>query len=220
MSARKGLGQGLLPRRWAIPLAVLWAVALVVLVVLAWHLYRTGTATVADAQLDRRLQARLGGHRRLERLFISFGSPRGVVLGSLGLAVVMVSLRWWRGALLALLGAPLTGLVTEKVLKPLVGVPSPSGAPLSFPSGHTSGAVSLALTAAILLLAHEAVPLLPTALRLLLGLCALTVAGGTGVAMVIEGAHRVTDVVGGVATAAVIVLALAAALDRVRREPA
>lgn len=201
----------LLPTGWRPMAAVCWLTCLVVLAVLSWHLHATGSATRIDLGVDGRLKDQLRGQRPLLSALVQFGTPQGVLLGAVVLAAVTAAARWWRGALLAVAAAPLAGAFTELLLKPAVGLREKTG--LGFPSGHTTGAVAVALTAAVLLLPGRAMHPFPAILRVLLALAALTLALGTGVAMVALGHHRATDVVGGVATAVVVVLAVAAALD-------
>lgn len=207
------LGRRLLPTAWWSLAGAAWLVSLVVLAVLSYRLYGAHGGTGVDAGIDRRLSARFDGHPQVLHLLIVLGSRDGVVLESLLLAAVAASRRWWRGALLGLLGPPLAAGLTELVLKPAIGVPSTFGTSFGFPSGHTTGAFGLALTACVLLLPGPGVSVFPAVLRVLVGLAALGVAGGTGVALVAQGFHRATDVVGGVATATLVVLAAAALLD-------
>ena len=186
-----------------------------VLAVLAWHLHRTGSGGRVDLSIDTRLAIRLGAHgRTLERL-TQLGSPQFVVGASVVLGLLAATLHWWRGAAFGLLGAPLAGAVTDLLLKPFVAAHAPlgpDGRALAFPSGHTTGAFGVALVLAVLLLPRTG-GTLPAMLRLLLGVVALGLAAGTAVSVVALGFHRTTDAVGGFATATLVVLGAAAALD-------
>jgi len=205
----------LLPAAWVALAAVAWAASFVVLLGLGYHLHRTGGGGPVDRALDARITGRLAEHRGLLSGLVLLGSPAVVVLGSLALAGVAAARRWRRAAALALLAAPLAGAATKFLLKPLIGVRMDPRAPYGFPSGHTTGAVALALALVIvvLLLPRPGMHLGPAAVRVALGVLALVLAAGTAVAVVALGFHRTTDTVGGVATAVLVVLELAAAAD-------
>jgi len=181
----------LLPAAWVALAAVAWAASFVVLLGLGYHLHRTGGGGPVDRALDARITGRLAEHRGL------------------------LSGRWRRAAALALLAAPVAGAATEFLLKPLIGVRMDPRAPYGFPSGHTTGAVALALVIVVLLLPRPGMHLGPAAVRVALGVLALVLASGTAVAVVALGFHRTTDTIGGVATAVLVVLGLAAAADLV-----
>ncbi len=203
----------LLPAAWVTLAAAAWAASFVVLLALGYHLHRTGVGGPVDRALDARLTARLAEHRGLLSGLVLLGSPAVVVLGSVALAGVAAARRWRRAVALALLAAPLAGAATEFLLKPLIGVRKDPRAPYGFPSGHTTGAVALALVIVVLLLPRPGMHLGPAAVRVALGVLALVLAAGTAVAVVALGFHRTTDAVGGVATAVLVVLALAAVVD-------
>jgi len=69
----------------------------------------------------------------------------------------------------------------------------------------------------VVLLPHEGTRLLPALARIVVGIAALAVAGLVAVAVVALGWHYVTDAIGGVVTAIVVVLGLAAFFDVVWR---
>ena len=144
------------------------------------------------------------------------GSPTVVVGGAVVLALLCLVARRPKAAVFAFVAAPAAGFVTEYVLKPAVHREQHVNA-LLFPSGHTTGAFALALTVVVLLLPHEGTRLLPALARMVVGIAALAVAGLVAVAVVALGWHYVTDAVGGVVTAVVVVLGLAATLDIVWR---
>lgn len=213
----------LLPPAWWSLAGLAWVGSAMVLAGLAWHLHRTGSGGRVDLTLDTRLAIRLGAHgRTLERL-TQLGSPQFVVGASVVLGLLAAALRWWRGAAFGLLGAPLAGAVTDLLLKPFVASHAPQGPDgraLAFPSGHTTGAFGVALVLAVLLLPRTGASALPAVLRLLLGVVALALAAGTAVSVVALGFHRTTDAVGGFATATLVVLGAAAALDVAARSRA
>ena len=203
----------LLPAAWVALAAVAWAASFVVLLALGYHLHRTGGGGPVDRALDARLTGRLAEHRGLLSGLVLLGSPAVVLLGSVALAGVAAARRWRRAVALALLAASPAGAATEFLLKPLIGVRKDPGAPYGFPSGHTTGAVALALVIVVLLLPRPGMHLGPGAVRVALGVLALVLAAGTAVAVVALGFHRTTDTVGGVATAVLVVLTLAAVAD-------
>jgi membrane-associated phospholipid phosphatase len=189
---------------------VVWIIAAIGLAVLAFHV-----ANPASGHLDRPLsgsiQARLAAHDRLLSVAANLGSPQAVAGGAVLLAALCLIVRRPAAAIFSLAAAPAAGAITELVLKPLVhreGVAS-----LLFPSGHTTGAFALAMTVAVLLLPHEETALLPAAGRILTALLALAAAAVVAIAVVALGWHYVTDALGGVVTAIVVVLAVAAGID-------
>jgi undecaprenyl-diphosphatase len=149
----------------------------------------------------------------MDRL-VELGAPRTVVLVALGLAVMCVLARRFRAAAFALIAPIGASALTELVLKPLVDRHKQTG--LAFPSGHTTGAFSLALTAAVLLLPHR--PDLRVRFgfpRLVLGVAVLALATGTAIALVALRDHYATDTLGGAAVALAVVPAVALVLDAV-----
>jgi membrane-associated phospholipid phosphatase len=124
-----------------------------------------------------------------------------------------------RLAVLALLGPGAGAALSERVLKPLVGRRNNGGA-LSFPSGHTTGAVAVAAVVVIFLLGPGRPPL-ALAWRALLAALVVVEAAAVATALVGAGYHYATDTVGGFGVATGTVLALALGIDAVadRRRP-
>jgi undecaprenyl-diphosphatase len=110
---------------------------------------------------------------------------------------------------LAIVGPGLTGMCTT-FLKPVLGRTIGEG--FAFPSGHTGGATSLGLVAALLIISL----IRPSRGRALLILAAssLVSGGSVGAAMVALNAHYPTDTIGGFCTAIVVVCGGALLLDR------
>jgi undecaprenyl-diphosphatase len=176
---------------------------------------------VGPLRIDDRVDARLIGHLgRYSGLFhrvVQLGSPTGVAVLSSGLALLCLVLRRPRGAVLVGVGPPVAGTLTEYVLKPLIHRHD-DGRDV-FPSGHTTGAVALAVALILLVLPGGALSHVAAALRLLLAaLVALLLVVPLG--MVVLQAHFVTDVLAGGATAGVVIVLLALGLDLRRRRPA
>ncbi|MDT7579754.1 MAG: hypothetical protein QOK35_1018, partial [Pseudonocardiales bacterium] len=144
-----------------------------------------------DGHLDRAVDA-LPGHG-IARMVIDLGSPLFVTVSAAVLALVCLSGRRYRMAALAVAGPGLTGLVTT-FGKPAVDRTIGHGGELAFPSGHTGGATSLALVAALLLAAT--LRLGSGATAVLAGLCAVAAGAAVGTGMVVTGQHYPTDVIG------------------------
>ena len=211
-------GRRLLPVAWWSAAALSWVASALVLAGLAWRLHRTGSGGRVDLALDHHLTQGLAAHRLVLGRLVALGSPSFVIGASVVLSLGAAALRWGRGAVLGLVGAPLAGAATDLALKPFVtshAPVGPNGKPLAFPSGHTTGAFAVALVLTVLLLPGRATTPVPALLRLALGVVALGLAAGTAAAMVALNYHRTTDVVGGFATATLVVLAVAAAVDLV-----
>ena len=204
--------QPLIGRSWR-PLALLsWLAAAAVLAALSWHFAHAPAVNAPDTIVASGLKARLAAHPHLLSLAARLGSPAAVIGGSILLAVLCLVGRRPKAALFALLAAPAAGVVTEFVLKPAVHRAQHASA-LLFPSGHTTGAFALAMTVVVLLLPREGTRLLPAIARLVVAVAALAVAAVVAVAVVALGWHYVTDAVGGVVTAVVVVLGLAGFVD-------
>jgi len=213
----------LIPRPWR-PLALLaWLAAVCVLAALAWHFAHAPATNRPDTIVSAQVKARLAAHPHLLSMASRLGSPAAVVIGSVVLSLLCLVARRPRAALFALVAAPAAGAVTELVLKPAVHREQNVNA-LLFPSGHTTGAFALALTVFVLLLPHEQTRLVPALGRLVVGVAALAVASVVAVAVVALGWHYVTDAVGGVVTALVVVVGIAAVIDAAaaltRKKPA
>ncbi len=171
-------------------------------------------------QVDRAGSGILDSIRAPRQLVLDFGRfppatlfPRFVAYGSIlfaaALVLVLVAVAVRRhdpwAALLSLL-API-GAVTlvDMLAKPLVG--RYHGAALAFPSGHATGA---AATATLILVLLNRWYGWRVALCWMPAVALLPLAVGTGVVRL--GWHYPTDVIGGVAFGAAVVVALAAAI--------
>jgi undecaprenyl-diphosphatase len=204
--------RSLLPRPWRPVAALVWIAAAATLGVLAWHFAHAPAVDAPDAAVGSRLTDRLAPHARLFTTAARLGSPAAVAGGAVFLALTCLAVRRVRGAVFALVAAPVAGLTTEAVLKPLVHRQTHLDA-LMFPSGHTTGAFALALTVVVLVLPRPDTSLLPAFGRLLLAVAALAGASVVAIAVVVLGWHYVTDTIGGAATAVVVVVGIAALVD-------
>lgn len=199
-------------RRWSALLVALVALLLVGVMGAAFHRELLGTG------FDKAVDPWLFDHvpQRLARAWADLGT--GLVSGSAA-AVVAALLAWrrhWRGVALMVLTPVVSIVLTEYVLKPLVDrsycVPYFCAHP-SFPSGHTTGACSVAFSVTLLLLGPARPVPLPVA-RWLAGV-ALALAAMCCVGLVAAYYHYATDVVGAVLLCLAVVLLLALVIDLV-----
>lgn len=193
------------------PIVAVAIVAALVLTLLA-VVYRDGSAPGAVDQWVRSVVIDPLPPAHSEAVLIDFvGEPLGLAGSVILLAAVCLALGRQRLALLAVAGTGLTALLTT-ALKPAVGR-TINGGWLSYPSGHTAVATTLALVLALL-----AVDLLRPG-RLAGVLLVLTGASAGGVAMAWSqsslGAHYPTDTLGGFCAALAVVTATAWLIDRI-----
>jgi membrane-associated phospholipid phosphatase len=164
-----------------------------------------------DSVTDPRIQSALSRFPLLLRWLPEFGTPKPATLMTLALALAFVAARRWTGALLAIMAVPAATGLTEYVLKPYVGTAMLAQ---SFPSGHATCMFALAAIWAIFLL-DPGRGRMPGALRLVLALLGLVLAGAVAAVMVAIGAHTLTDVIAGTAVGTGVVVACALSLDLV-----
>jgi membrane-associated phospholipid phosphatase len=163
-----------------------------------------------DAAIDTRLRHRLSGHLRFLHHLVALADPRSVVVICALLAVLFVVIGRRRAALLAVLGPAVAAGTSELVLKPLIGRRLHDS--LSFPSGHTTGAVSVAVVVVIVLLGPSR-PSWPWLVRWAASGLALLGAVAVATALVGSGYHYATDTLGGFCVAIGIVTSVALAID-------
>ncbi len=187
------------------PIGLLVSVAgFVVLVLGARYAHRGGGEV--DQRISGATAAHLSGHPQFVSWVVSLGNPLTILALVLMLVTALVLLKRPAAALLALLGPATAEVLTEMVLKPLVGRRLDGG--LAYPSGHTTAIFSVALVVVVALLG-------PAWPRVGGVLVALGVAGAVGVSLVVSGNHYPTDVVGGAGVATVVIGGLALLIDRV-----
>jgi membrane-associated phospholipid phosphatase len=161
-----------------------------------------------DAVLDARVRAGLAGHHKLlEALAWPGGQP---AIAGMTAALILACLlrRRYRGAALLAISIPAAAVITERLLKPLVGRTLLGF--LSFPSGHATGTFALASAVTVLL---AGAPAMPRAVRLAAAAAAFAIASAVAAAMIALGFHYFTDAVAGAAVGAGTVLATALVLD-------
>jgi membrane-associated phospholipid phosphatase len=190
-------------------LAVVGACA-VVTAVLGAHYADTYAPGRIDRALDPRIQARLADHHHLLAHLVSLGAPPGFVTLVVLLVVICAVRRRWRGVALSVLGPSIAVVLTELVLKPLVN--RHIGDAYSFPSGHTTGAFGVAVTAAVLIFDSRGIQ---PSLRVALSVLSLGLAACVAAALVGLGYHYATDTVGGFCVALGAVLGVAVLIDTV-----
>jgi membrane-associated phospholipid phosphatase len=194
------------PFCWLVILPSLAGVA-----VLASRVAGTRGPLRVDARVDGPLAYRLSGFRPLFEGLTQLGGPGGVAVLSALLGLGCLAARRRRAAVLALVGPPAAGVLTEYALKPLIG--RRSGHVFAFPSGHTTGAVAVAAVIALLLLPSGPFAGLPGQVRGALGVFAAGLASIVPLGLIVLRYHYATDVLAGGAIAIAAVLALALGLD-------
>jgi membrane-associated phospholipid phosphatase len=165
-----------------------------------------------DSAVDTAMVASFSGHQGVLPWLALPGSTIPLIVISIAMAVGCLIAGRRNGAILAVTAVPVTAFLDDKVLKHLVG--RTHLGLLSFPSGHTASAMTLAAVLGVLL--HD--PARRTAARvartaLVVAACAITALVAVGVIGLRW--HYVTDTVGGVALGTGPVLTLAFLIDLV-----
>jgi membrane-associated phospholipid phosphatase len=192
------------------PAAALTVVCIAVTAVLAVSVSHQSRAGRLDAAVDARIKAGLGGHHLLLTVLPRLGNPVPVAVMTLALVVACLATRRWRGAVLAGAAVLVSGILTQLVLKPLIGRIALGW--LSFPSEHATSMFAVAAICAVLLFGPSRPPL-PAALRLFLALTVIMAAAAVSAAMVALGFHYFSDIIGGAAVSTATVLLTALILD-------
>jgi membrane-associated phospholipid phosphatase len=178
--------------------------------VLAATYARTSSSGGLDGSADRWLITHFGAHVGLVRAVADLGGPASVVAMTAVLTAALLLLRRARGALLAVAAPTVATLLTEVVLKPLVGATHSGGA--SFPSGHATGFSAVVFVLLVLVL-DQRVPRLAPWLQVVVGLIAAALVGCVCAALVAAQYHYFSDTLGGAGVALACVLTLALIVD-------
>ena len=195
------------------PLAVAIVVVcvLVVAVQAVWIRHGMETGWV-DTAVDANVLASLGGRPLLLAVLVWPGEPVPVTAMAAVLVLVCLLRRRYGEAALVAISVPLAAVITELVLKPLIGGTS-WGNP--FPSGHVTSAVALAMALTVLLARMPA--RVPRLLRLALAVTALLIAAAVALGVIGARMHHFTDTIGGAAVGTGTVLVTALILDLLSR---
>jgi membrane-associated phospholipid phosphatase len=134
--------------------------------------------------------------------------PAVVLTAALAIGCLLTGRR--RGAVLALLAVPVTAVITDWLLKPLVH--RTYIGQVVYPSGHTATIVALAATLTVLLVAPPR-PAMPSWLRTLILAVSYLTALAVVVGVIAVRFHYFTDTVAGAAVGIGTVCGLALVLD-------
>ncbi|MFJ3234453.1 phosphatase PAP2 family protein [Streptomyces sp. NPDC086787] len=194
-------------RGWLGSIAVL---AVLVVVVLGVRFADEGEPGPLDAHISDAVYG-VGPPWRQVALAMDFlGEPGGAAMLIVAVVTGCLLHRRPRSAVLAVAGAG-AAVGTATLLKSVVGRTIHDGS-LSYPSGHTAFATSLALVVA--LLTTDRLGLGAAAGTLLVLAAALAAGAAMGWAQVALGAHYPTDALGGWCTALAVIPAMAWLVDR------
>jgi undecaprenyl-diphosphatase len=192
-----------------LPAAVLVAACAVSTALLAAGLGHERHTDRVDAVFDARVRAGLAGHPKLLDVLARLGDLPAIAVMTAVLILACLLWRRYRGAALLAISIPAAAVITERLLKPLVGRTLLGF--LSFPSGHATGTFALATAITVLL---AGAPGAPRAARLAAAVIAFAAASAVAAAMIALGFHYFTDAVAGAAVGTGTVLATALVLDR------
>jgi membrane-associated phospholipid phosphatase len=193
-------------RRAAVVVILLATLVLAVLAVRYAHQEAAGRL---DRTLDIYIRTRLRQEQSLTEALIGLADPPHVAILVVALAGAAALARRWSGVMLLLGGTPTAVVISEVILKPLVG--RLRYGHLTFPSGHATAMAAIATATAILLLGAQRPS--GVALRLCASLAAIIVAASVAIALVAQHVHYATDTVAGCCVAVVTVLTMALGLD-------
>ena len=102
-----------------------------------------------DTAVDSGVRASLAGHPKLLELLARLGDLPAIAGITAILVLACLLRRRYRGAALVAVSVPAAAVITERLLKPLVGRTALGF--LSFPSGHATGTFALATAMTVLL---------------------------------------------------------------------
>lgn len=200
-------------RRPAALIAACCLVVTLVLGVLTAHSSRPGRL---DATVDSWIQRTFGVHHGTMLLLEDVGKPAEVAVLTVVIVLACLAARRVNGALLTAVSVVVFVVLTEFVVKPVVG--RTLGGNLVYPSGHTGSAFTLAAVIVVLLLNPSRRELRRT-VKVAVAAGVALVGSAVAVAMIGLHAHYFTDTVGGAALAIGVVLTTTFLLDteRLRR---
>ena len=173
---------------------------------------RQNTADRFDHAVDAKVITWFDGHNTLALWLAYPGTtiPAVVLTVALALGCLLTGRR--RGAVLAILAVPVTAVITDGLLKPLIH--RTYIGQVVYPSGHTATVVALAATATVLLAAPP--PGMARPLRVLILAVAYLACVSVIVGVIAVRFHYFTDTVAGAAVGIGTVCGLALILDTVQ----
>lgn len=203
----------LLPAGLRRPAIVIILLALLLLAALASRYAHQEAAGTLDRTLDTYIRTRLHGEQGLTGALISFVYPPRSMIALAAVTGVGALARRWSGVTLTLGGTLSAVVITEVLLKPLIG--RLRYGHLTFPSGHTTAVTAIAIAMLILLIGAQRPR--SAALRLMAGLATVAVAASVAIALIAQHIHYATDTIAGCCVALVTVPSLALAVDFARK---
>jgi undecaprenyl-diphosphatase len=199
----------LVSRAVRIPTVILATALAAIMTLIAVRVAGQGEPGWLDKAIDDSIRLGRNPHNRLLSLVAGIGEPISVTVIAVILAAICLFTRRYRGAILVAVAVPAIGL-TDLGLKPVIN--RTIGGYLSYPSGHTMGAFSLAATIVVLLTGPLHPPLARRA-RVLLAIAAMLAACFVSYSLIVLRMHYFTDTVGGACLAVAMVLILALIID-------
>jgi undecaprenyl-diphosphatase len=199
----------LLGERARRPALVIIVLAAIVIMVLGLHYAHHGLPGHLDRYLDASIGTRLSPERSVTRVLIRLGDPPQAALLIALVAGAAAAARRWSAVLLTIIGTLGAVTITEVILKPLID--RHDGAALSYPSGHTTAVVSIAIAVTILLAGAPWPRSL--AVRFVISLAALATAGAAAISLIALQVHYATDTIAGTCVALATMLTVALTLD-------
>lgn len=193
--------------RWRRPAALIALVSAAVVLAIGVLVHGSSTGTGWDEQVRRAVADTFSWNWRQRALDVTNPALAVAVLGAV--AVGAIVRRRWNLLILVLIAAPVSVVLSEVVLKPLVG--RHRGDSLAYPSGHETGLGSAVCVLALVLLGSS-VPVLAKTIGMIV-LALLLVVGGIGLVGAFY--HYATDIVGAVGVVVATTLATAMAIDSI-----
>ena len=193
---------------------VLLAGCAVLVAVLGAVFARQDTADRFDRAVDAPVITWFAGHHTLA-LWLAFPGttiPAVVLTAALALGFLLTGRR--RGAVLAILAVPVTAVITDGLLKPLVH--RTYIGQVVYPSGHTATIAAMAATATVLLLAPPR-PEMARPVRVLILAVAYLACVAVVVGVIALRFHYFTDTVAGAAVGIGTVCGLALGISQFQR---
>jgi membrane-associated phospholipid phosphatase len=194
-------------RRWAVGLALVLGALVIALGV---DFASARTATRFDIRVMLHLYSWYPDRRAIAHRVAELGGSAAVAGVTIVLVVALYATQRYRAAALAVLGPLVATGLTEWVLKPeidrrILGY-------VTYPSGHATGAFSVATVLAVVLLGAGGPRV---AARIAAVVVVFALACLVAVSLVVAGYHVPTDTLGGAGVGIATVLALAVAIDAV-----